>query len=121
MAVKDLINTKKCLFICNGGSCLKKNAEEVTQSFRKLIKQNGLEDDYHTVRTKCIGRCDDAPVVLISPDNVWLKEVNTENCSNLLLEIETNRIEKSRHYLFKMGDNFIKSDSIPTKYRKLKI
>ena len=56
-----------------------------------------------------------------SPDNVWLKEVNTENCSNLLLEIETNRIEKSSHYLFKMGDNFIKSDSIPTKYRKLKI
>ena len=121
MAVKDLINTKKCLFICNGGSCLKKNAEEVTQVFRKHIKENGLDDDYHTIKTKCIGRCDDAPVVLISPDNIWLKEVNSDRCDHILFEIETNSIIESQHYLFKMGDNFIKSDSIPTKYRKLKI
>lgn len=119
MAVKDLINTKKCLFICNGGSCLKKNAEEVTQVFRKHIKVNGLDDDYHTIKTKCIGRCDDAPVVLISPDNIWLKEVNSDRCDHILFEIETNSIKESQHYLFKMGDTHIKSDSIPTKYRKI--
>lgn len=118
MAVKDLINTKKCLFICNGGSCLKKNAEEVTRVFRKHIKENGLDDDYHTVRTKCIGRCDDAPVILISPDNIWLKEVNIDKCNHILFEIESNSIQESNHYLFKMGETYINSKSIPTKYRK---
>jgi (2Fe-2S) ferredoxin len=118
MAVKDLIITKKCLFICNGGSCLKKNAEEITQSVRKQLKLFDLDDVYHTVKTKCIGRCDDAPVVLVAPDNIWLKEVTADKCSSILHEIESNKIENSIHYLFKMGESQIKSNSIPTKYRK---
>lgn len=118
MAVKDLINTKKCLFICNGGCCMKKDAEEVTQAIRRFIKEMGLDDEYHTIRTKCIGRCDDAPVAMLSPDNVWLKNINHKQCDLLLHEIEKNQIKSSENFLYQMGELTIKSDSIPTKYRK---
>ena len=47
---------------------MKMNAEEVTQAIRKSIQDFNLEDDYHTIRTKCMGRCDDAPVALLAPD-----------------------------------------------------
>lgn len=118
MAVKDLVNTKKCLFICNGGSCMKKDAEEVTLSIRKCIKEMDMDDDYHTVRTRCIGRCDDAPVAMLTPDNIWLKHIDPKNCTLILEQIQEQDILKSENFLYKMGDLSINSDSIPTKHRK---
>ncbi len=118
MAVKDLIQTKKCLFLCNGGSCMKKDAEEVTQAVRKCIKEMGLDDEYHTVRTKCIGRCDDAPVAMLAPNNVWLKLLVPDKCAEVLTEIEQELVEQSPRFLYKMGTNFVNSDSIPTKQRR---
>ncbi len=117
MAIKDLINSKKCLFLCNGGSCMKMNAEEVTQGIRKSIQDFNLNDDYHTVRTKCMGRCDDAPVAMLAPDNIWLKNIKPNQCDLLLSEIELNELKSSDHFLYKMGDSDIKSESVPTKYR----
>ncbi|MBL55890.1 MAG: ferredoxin [Flavobacteriales bacterium] len=117
MAIKDLSEVKKCLFLCNGGSCMKMNAELVTQSIRSTIKEFGLEDDYHTVRTKCMGRCDDAPVAMLSPDNVWLKNIKHKQCDLLISEIELNIMKTSESFLFKMGEKVINSESIPTKYK----
>jgi (2Fe-2S) ferredoxin len=121
MAVKDLINTKKCLFICNGGCCMKKDAEEITLAIRKCIKEMGLDDDYHTVRTKCIGRCDDAPVAMLSPDNIWLQQIDAENCKLIIEQIEKQKISESDYFLYKMGENSINSNSIPTKYKTKKV
>jgi (2Fe-2S) ferredoxin len=118
MAVKDLINTKKCLFICNGGCCMKKDAEEVTQAIRRYIKNFNLDDEYHTVRTKCIGRCDDAPVAMLSPENIWLKNIDPMQCGLLLNEIQEGKIKESKTFLYQMGELTINSDSIPTKNRK---
>tara|TARA_B100001778_G_scaffold199407_1_gene164615 strand:+ start:4869 stop:5237 length:369 start_codon:yes stop_codon:yes gene_type:complete len=117
MAIKDIINSKKCLFICNGGSCMKMNAEEVTQAIRKSIQDFKLDDDYHTVRTKCMGRCDDAPVAMLAPDNIWLKDINHNQCDLLLSEIELNEVKEGDNFLYKMGDKTINSNSVPTKYR----
>ena len=117
MAVKDLINSKKCLFICNGGSCNKKSTDDVTNAIRKSIKEFNLDDDYHTVRTKCMGRCDDAPAAMLAPDNIWLKNINPNQCDLLLSEIELNEVRFSNNFLHKMGESSINSNSIPTKYR----
>ena len=46
MCLITVINSKKCLFICNGGSCMKNGAEEVTQAIRKSISDFNLDDDY---------------------------------------------------------------------------
>ena len=118
MAIKDLINTKKCVFICCGGSCMKKGAEEVTQNLRANIKEMELDDEYHTVRTKCMGRCDDGPVLMIAPDNIWLRNIQSKECQTLLKNIQTGVINQSKHFLYQIGDLFINSDSIPSKHRK---
>ncbi len=96
---------------------MKNGAEEVTQAIRKSISDFNLDDDYHTVRTKCMGRCDDAPIAMVSPDNIWLKNINPYQCDLLLSEIELNEVDKSDNFLYKMGDSTINSNSIPTKYR----
>tara|TARA_B100001175_G_C19237336_1_gene508311 strand:- start:4 stop:318 length:315 start_codon:yes stop_codon:yes gene_type:complete len=96
---------------------MKNNAEEVTQAIRKSIKDFNLDDDYHTVRTKCMGRCDDAPIAMVAPDNIWLKNINPNQCDLLLTDMELNDLRKSDNFLYKMGDQKINSNSIPTKYR----
>lgn len=118
MAIKDLIETKKCLFFCNGGSCKKKETTDFVQAIRKTIKDMGLDDKYHTVRTMCMGRCDDAPVALLAPDNIWLQNISSEGAPELLDRIESNDVKNSRHFMYQMGDKHIKSNSIPTKFRK---
>lgn len=118
MAVVDLIETKKCLFICNGGSCMKKDAELVTVGIRKQIADFGCKDSVHTVRTRCIGRCDDAPVVFSSPDSVWFKEIFPEDIPEFVQDYLFSNQLIEKHHLHKMGENHINSNSIPTKNRK---
>lgn len=96
---------------------MKKDAEKVTQSIRKSIHDFELDDDYHTVRTRCMGRCDDAPVAMMAPDNIWLKNINHNQCDLLLSEIELNEVKTSENFLYEMGESTINSNSIPTKYR----
>ena len=96
---------------------MKMNAEEVTLAIRKSIQDFKLDDDYHTVRTKCMGRCDDAPVAMLVPDNIWLKDINHKQCDLLLSEIELNKVKESDNFLYKMGEATINSNSVPTKYR----
>lgn len=96
---------------------MKMNAEEVTQAIRKSIQDFNLEDDFHTIRTKCMGRCDDAPVAMVTPDNIWLKDIKHNKCDLLLSEIELNELKESDNFLFKMGEETINSNSVPTKYR----
>jgi (2Fe-2S) ferredoxin len=121
MAVVDLLETEKCLFICNGGSCMKKDAEIVTVEIRKKIAELGFKDTIHTVRTRCIGRCDDAPVVFSSPDSVWYKEVYPEDVGGFIEKYVAANSLSPEYFLYKMGEKQINSDSIPTKIRKKNI
>ncbi len=120
MAIKALTEVNKCLFICNGGSCLRKQADELTNAVRMEIKINNLNDSFHTVRTRCIGRCEDAPVVMCAPDNIWFKHVQPHDAGTLIQDILTDGMKQSLHYLYTMGEKDINSPSIPTKYRKKK-
>ena len=120
MAIVDLIETQKCLFICNGGSCLKKDEEDLTAGIRKAIAEAGLKDKIHTVRTKCIGRCDDAPVVFSAPDNRWYKEVFIDKIPDFIENYINNNSLKGEFFLYEMGQKTINSESVPTIKRKKK-
>lgn len=71
MTTWNLDGTCSHLFMCNGSSCNRKDAEEVTLAIRDEITRLGLDDRIHTTRTRCNGRCKDAPVVIEYPRGVW--------------------------------------------------
>lgn len=97
---------------------MKKDAEKVTQAIRCHIKDKNLEDEYHTVRTRCMGRCDDAPIAMLAPDNIWLQDIHSNECDLLVKIIQNNELKHSKHFLYQMGDAQINSDSIPTNQRR---
>ena len=84
MAIKDLTKIKKHVFLCNGGSCTQQGANESIAAIRESIKSFGLQDQIHTTRTMCNGRCEDAPVVIIQPEGIWYKHITSKKAESLV-------------------------------------
>ncbi|MFE6170176.1 (2Fe-2S) ferredoxin domain-containing protein [Viridibacillus arvi] len=78
MTTWNLESMKSHLLICNGSSCLKKGGEEVTLAVRDEIARLGIDEQIHTTRTRCNGRCKDACVVIAYPQGTWYKAESPE-------------------------------------------
>lgn len=78
MATWNLEGTRCHLFICNGASCMRAGADEVTDEIRAEIARQGAEQTIHTTRTRCNGRCNDACVVIAYPEGIWYREITPE-------------------------------------------
>ena len=113
MSVKDITKVKHTLFMCNGSCCNKAGAEDMILTLRKEIRDQGLFKEIHTVRTKCIGRCDDAAVVFIQPECIWYKCVTKEDAKKIVHDHILNGKLVEANFLYKEGDTIINSDAIP--------
>ncbi|WP_141434062.1 ferredoxin [Bacillus sp. 03113] len=91
MATWDLSRTKHHVLICNGSSCNKCGAEELTVAIRKEISDRDLDDVIHTTRTRCNGRCQDKCVVIAYPSGNWYKEMNPEDSTAFVDSLLNNR------------------------------
>lgn len=90
MATWNLSNTKHHVLICNGSSCNREGAEELTQAIRTEISNRKLDDVIHTTRTRCNGRCHDKCVVISYPNGTWYKDLKPEESSLLVDSLLTN-------------------------------
>ncbi len=55
MAIFELEPMKHHVLICNGGTCMRHEGEEVTQAIRDEIREQNAEAYIHTTRTRCNG------------------------------------------------------------------
>jgi (2Fe-2S) ferredoxin len=90
MATWDLTETKHHILLCNGSSCNKAGAEELTQAVRAEIMARGLDHEIHTTRTRCNGRCQDKCVLVVYPDGTWYKDLKPEDASHLIASLSNN-------------------------------
>ncbi|WP_343691029.1 (2Fe-2S) ferredoxin domain-containing protein [Chitinophaga sp.] len=86
MAIKDLTKVQKMVFICNGGTCSKGGADENTLALRAHLTQHGMDDEIHTIRTKCMGQCTNGPIVFIHPEGAWYGGVTTEVARDIVTQ-----------------------------------
>ncbi|MFJ8246952.1 (2Fe-2S) ferredoxin domain-containing protein [Peribacillus asahii] len=91
MATWNLSNTKHHVLICNGSSCNREGAEELTQAIRKEISDRELDDTIHTTRTRCNGRCHDKCVVIAYPNGTWYKDMKPEDSPLLIDSLLSNK------------------------------
>jgi (2Fe-2S) ferredoxin len=63
---------------------MRKGGEEATQAIRDEIANLDLDSVIHTTRTRCNGRCKDAPVAIVYPDGIWYKNVTPDVGSNIV-------------------------------------
>ena len=107
MAIKDLLPVQKHLFICNGGNCKLKGAEEGTANIRRTINEAGLSDKIHTTKTLCNGRCKDGPIVISMPEGIWFKQVLPDSASDFVKTNILNGEIQEEHLLYRYGGGFI--------------
>ena len=71
------ISKVSCIFqFCDGGSCRKKGSEQVVREARAYLKNAGAWNRVHTIKTRCNGRCEDAPTCIVQPGNFWYKNLD---------------------------------------------
>ena len=107
MAIKNLIGMRTHLFLCNGGSCKLKGAEESTEAIRNDIHAQGLQDEIHTTKTLCNGRCSDGPVVIAQPENIWFKEIFPLDANEFVNHFLIDGVPPAEKLLFVYGQSFI--------------
>lgn len=97
----ELSGVSKHVLLCNGASCTKKGAEEVTNAIRQEIKDQGLVKEIHTTKTLCNGRCKEGPTVVVYPDGDWYKEMTPDKGHQLIERIRVNqKLEEALSYTY---------------------
>ncbi|WP_342513641.1 CbiX/SirB N-terminal domain-containing protein [Sporosarcina sp. FSL K6-1522] len=119
MATWNLTQMQRHLLICNGATCMGAGAEEVTQQIRDEIRAHHLDEQIHTSRTRCNGRCKDKCVVIEYPKGTWYSVQQEETARAIVHEsvAEESIIYAMEHGERQRGETRIKGID---KYRKRK-
>lgn len=102
MTTWNLSGMKSHLFVCNGSSCMRKGAEDITLAIREEIAELGLDEQIHTTRTRCNGRCKDACIVIAYPQGSWYKASSTEIGREIVRDCITQ--QNNQHSIYSMKD-----------------
>ncbi|MGM0875726.1 MAG: (2Fe-2S) ferredoxin domain-containing protein [Bacillota bacterium] len=88
----NLDGISKHLLICNGKTCTKIGAEEVTETIRGELKNLELQKEIHTTKTLCNGQCKHGPIAVLYPQGTWYKKMNKTKSEELIrqLKVEGN-------------------------------
>ncbi|MBB6460335.1 (2Fe-2S) ferredoxin domain-containing protein [Flammeovirga kamogawensis] len=97
---KNIANTTHNFLFCDGGSCQKAGSEEVVRKVRAYLRNNGLWDSTHTIKTRCNGRCEDAPTWIVQPNNYWYKELTPEKGLEIIKSHIHNNEPVEKHLLY---------------------
>ena len=82
------------IFVCtssriNGqqkGFCHTKAGVDIVNAFREEIDERDLSGQVFISNTGCFGICEQGPVVVVYPDNVWYGAVTPEDAAIILEE-----------------------------------
>ncbi len=103
MTTWNLEGMKTHLFICNGSSCMRKDAEEITLAIRDEIQRQALDQEIHTTRTRCNGRCKDACVVIAYPQGNWYRVPSTEHARTLVQDLHHKSLYNEHVFTLREG------------------
>lgn len=107
---KDLTQVTTTFYICDGGSCRKAGSDPVMRATRAHLRNRGLWNTTHTIKTRCIGRCEDAPAAIVHPGDYWYKNLNDQNVVEVIKQHLENNQPVEELLVFKEGATVMNSD-----------
>ena len=73
------------------GICHKKDSARLLQYFEEEISDRGM-DDVMVSSTGCLKACDEGPIVVIYPQNVWYRKVDEQAAEAILDALEDDSV-----------------------------
>lgn len=85
---------KHHIFVCTStrpggqpkGLCRGKSSVEILSAFLEEIEDQGLSGEIFISNTGCLGLCEQGPVVIVYPDNVWYGGVSPDDVEEIMEE-----------------------------------
>jgi len=72
--------------ICDGTSCIRKNAKNLRSVLREQLEKKGLSDSVKINLSGCLGMCDKGPIVVVNPGYTIYGGVTEEDISEIIDE-----------------------------------
>ncbi len=107
---KDLTKVTTTFQFCDGGSCKRAHSEQAVREARAFLRNENLWDTTHTMRTRCNGRCEDAPTWIVQPGNFWYKNVSPEKAIEIANAHTKEQHPIEAYLLFKEGNAQMNSE-----------
>ncbi len=74
---------EKHILVCRGTGCTSSKSPKIIETFRKIIKEKGLEN-VRVIQTGCFGLCAKGPIVIIRPEETFYAHVKPEDCEEII-------------------------------------
>jgi (2Fe-2S) ferredoxin len=68
------------------GSCGEKGAQELYDTLKKMLKEEGLKGRVMTQSTSCLKHCSQGITIAVQPDNVWYAHVTAADLPEICRE-----------------------------------
>lgn len=83
---------EKHLFICENkrpdghprGCCSNKGSIEIRQAFKARLTELGINDKIRANSAGCLDACEEGPVVVVYPEQVWYGKVKLEDVEEII-------------------------------------
>lgn len=76
---------RRQIFVCTNdakgekASCGDQKGEDVFRQLREIAKAKKLHPEVRVAQAKCLGQCQLGVNIMIYPENIWLKQVSTQD------------------------------------------
>ncbi len=87
---EEFSKSKRMISVCCGTGCRACASVEVTDEFKRLVKENGLEEEIAIKQTGCHGFCEKGPLVVIYPEKIFYIAVKPEDAAEIFSETIQN-------------------------------
>ena len=80
---------KKHVLVCTnerdiGACCAKNSSIPVHQALKECVKSKQLNNVIRVTKMGCSNLCNEGPVVVIQPDNIWLRHVSINDVEEIV-------------------------------------
>lgn len=87
-----MLKPKHHIFVCTSsrmtgqakGFCQTKSGVEIVSRFMEEIDERGLGGDVFVSNTGCFGICEQGPIVVVYPGNVWYGAVTPDDVEEIM-------------------------------------
>lgn len=108
---KDLVKSERTFLFCDGGSCQKAGSENVVREARAYLRNNNLWNTTHTIKTRCNGRCEDAPTCIVTKGDYWYKNLTPSKITKIVASHVSDNMPVEAYLLYKDGADIMETDN----------
>jgi len=74
----------RAIVLCGGTGCLSSNSSAITERFREVIHEKGLEEKVTVNQVGCFGFCSQGPFVKIYPEDTLYRLVKIDDVEEII-------------------------------------